>query len=144
MLEGLERSLLRAAAIVARSGEFDRWDLEVREGWFGSARVLMTVEEYSRGRQLVRWRIWPRWPLAASALAAVGVSLAVLAAVAGADVAAAILAALTAALVARMARDAAAATGRMASAVADSAVSRASDVAAAPSRAVEEPAEQAA
>jgi O-antigen biosynthesis protein len=140
ILEGLERSLRRASAIVTRSGEFDRWDLEVREGWFASTRVLMAIEEYPHGRQLVRWRMWPRWPLGASALAAVGVALAVFAAVAGADAAAAILAVLSVALVARMARDAAAATGRMSSGVADIASSLAPDVAAAPGGAADEPA----
>ena len=140
ILEGLERSLRRAAAFVARSGEFDRWDLEVREGWFASARVLMAIEEYPQGRQLVRWRIWPHWPLAALALAGCGVSLVVLAAVAGAYAAAATLAVLTVAFVVRMGRDAAAAIGRMSSSVADTALSPASDVAAPPTGATGEPA----
>ena len=53
--------ILRAAnAIVARGGDYDRWDLEVRGGLFGSARLLMAVEEHGGGRQLVRARSWPR------------------------------------------------------------------------------------
>ena len=142
ILEGLERSLRGASAIVTRSGEFDRWDLEVREGWFASARVLMAIEEYPHGRQLLRWRIWPRWSLGASALAAVGLSLAALADASGAIAAATILAVLTAALVARMTWDAAAATGRISSGVADIALSLPSDVAAAPTPAAEEPAKE--
>jgi hypothetical protein len=102
----------------------------------------MAIEEYPHGRQLVRWRIWPRWSLGASALAAVGLSLAALADASGAIAAATILAVLTAALVARMTWDAAAATGRMSSSVADIALSLPPDVAAAPTPAAEEPAKE--
>jgi hypothetical protein len=45
---------------VLRGGDFDRWDLEVPGGLFGSRRVLMAVEEHGGGRQLVRFRCWSR------------------------------------------------------------------------------------
>ena len=41
-------------------GEFDRWDLEVRGGFFGCARLRLAVEEHGGGRQLARFRLWPR------------------------------------------------------------------------------------
>ena len=43
-----------------RGSEFDRWDLEVRGGMFGSARLAMAVEPHGSGRQLLRIRCWPR------------------------------------------------------------------------------------
>jgi hypothetical protein len=59
-LQALE-SLMRAErAVVLRGGNFDGWDLEVRGGILGRARVRMTIEEHGGGRQLVRWRVWPR------------------------------------------------------------------------------------
>jgi hypothetical protein len=53
------RTQPQAQAVVC-GADFDRWDLEVRGGLFGVARVLTTVEEHGGGRQLVRFRIWPR------------------------------------------------------------------------------------
>jgi glycosyltransferase involved in cell wall biosynthesis len=48
-------------APVLRGGEFDTWDLEVRGGIFGSVRTLMAVEEHGAGRQMVRFRAWPKF-----------------------------------------------------------------------------------
>ena len=53
------RTQPQAQAVVC-GADFDRWDLEVRGGLFGVARVLTTVEEHGGGQQLVRFRIWPR------------------------------------------------------------------------------------
>ena len=59
-LSQLEARLRDAGACVLRGGEFDRWDLEVRGGMLGAARVLTTVEEHGAGRQLMRARARPR------------------------------------------------------------------------------------
>jgi GT2 family glycosyltransferase len=59
-LRELEVALRGTGATVLRGGDFDRWDLEVRGGLFGAARVLTVVEEHGAGRQLVRARSWPR------------------------------------------------------------------------------------
>ena len=40
-------------------GPTDRWDLEVRGGVFGGARMLLAVEEHGAGKQYLRVRIWP-------------------------------------------------------------------------------------
>ena len=47
-------------ARVLRGGEFDKWDLEVRGGLFGAARLLMAAEDHGPGTQYVRARCWPR------------------------------------------------------------------------------------
>lgn len=49
-------------AVVLHGGDFDRWDIEVRGGLFGCARVLMATEEHGAGKQLTRFRSWPRCP----------------------------------------------------------------------------------
>jgi O-antigen biosynthesis protein len=52
--------LRRRGHVVIRGGDWDTWDLEIRTGLLGGVRVLMTHEEHGRGRQLVRFRLWPR------------------------------------------------------------------------------------
>lgn len=59
-LETVERVLQTSGIPALRGGEFDRWDLEVSGGVFGSCRTLMAVEEHGGSRQLIRFRCWPR------------------------------------------------------------------------------------
>jgi hypothetical protein len=58
-LGAIEAALHGAGVVVARGGEYDRWDLEVRGGLLGTARVLVAIEEHGNGRQYVRLRLWP-------------------------------------------------------------------------------------
>ena len=60
-LKALENDLRMDGALVLRGGDFDRWDLEVRGGLLGSARLIMGIEEFGGGKQLVRYRIWPHF-----------------------------------------------------------------------------------
>ncbi len=57
-LNALVSTLREMGAATLRGGEFERWDLEVRGGALGTARLLMAVEEQGGGRQLVRIRWW--------------------------------------------------------------------------------------
>jgi len=59
-LETIERGVRITGSKSLRGGDFDRWDLEVPGGIFGACRVQMAVEEHGAGRQLVRFRSWPR------------------------------------------------------------------------------------
>jgi hypothetical protein len=79
-LGAIERSLQATGAVVVRGGEHDSWDLEVRGGAIGGVRLLMMVEEHGRGRQLSRFRWWPRFH---GGWAAVGVTLLLLSVGAG-------------------------------------------------------------
>jgi len=47
-------------ACTRRGGDFDRWDLELRAGILGLVRMDLVVEEHGQGKQLVRFRAWPR------------------------------------------------------------------------------------
>jgi hypothetical protein len=78
----VEESLRRISPIFRRGGDYDDWDLEVRGGMFGSARMLTAVEEHGAGRQFVRLRLWPRCSFVGVILVAV---LAVLSSWAAAD-----------------------------------------------------------
>jgi len=59
-LENVEAALKQLGAVVRRGGDFDSWDLEIRSGLLGSARLRMVTEEHGQGKQLVRWRVSPK------------------------------------------------------------------------------------
>jgi hypothetical protein len=61
VLEQVTENLRKERAVLLVGGDFDRWDLEVRGGMLGSARVFMTTEEHGAGRQLFRFNYWPHF-----------------------------------------------------------------------------------
>jgi len=61
-LKEMEEGLRAEGACVLRGGRHDRWDLEVRGGFFGAARLLLGVEEHPGGHQMLRLRWWPDVP----------------------------------------------------------------------------------
>ena len=60
-LELLASALRREGAVLVLGGDYDRWDLEVRGGLLGAARLFMAVEEHGAGKQQFRFRMWPRF-----------------------------------------------------------------------------------
>ena len=104
-------------AFVRAGGTYDRWDLRVRGGAFGVARLLCVVEEHGAGRQQVRVRSWPVLSRAAVVLTAAFAGLAVLAVVDGAPVVAAVLGLVAVSVAGRAAYDCSVATGAVAEAV---------------------------
>jgi len=71
-LRRLETLLEADGCLVARGGDYDGWDLEVRAGGLSAVRVLLAIEEHGQGRQMVRFRAQAHYR------PAVGVGLAVL------------------------------------------------------------------
>jgi hypothetical protein len=59
-LQAVETAIQTCGTSVVRGGDYDHWDLEVRGGLLGAARMLAATEEHGAGRQLVRFRVWPR------------------------------------------------------------------------------------
>jgi hypothetical protein len=95
-LRDIEAGLRGAGVATFRGGEFDRWDLQVRGGALGSARLLMAVEEHGGGRQLVRVRVWPRFSIDGLFVGIVVGGLSLAAGLDGAWAASAVLAVLAA------------------------------------------------
>ena len=62
-MQFLANTLRRDGAVLVLGGEYDRWDLEARGGTLGAARLFMAVEEHGTGKQLFRFRSWPRFSL---------------------------------------------------------------------------------
>ena len=59
-LQAILKSIQAHFVVPVRGGDYDRWDVECRGGMLGGARLRHTVEEHGGGRQLVRYRVWPR------------------------------------------------------------------------------------
>jgi GT2 family glycosyltransferase len=117
-LGAVEERLSAVEATANVGGDCDRWDHELPGGLLASARLRTAVEEHGAGRQLVRFRIYPR--ISRVALAAIATSAllaALLAALGDVGLAEALLATVAIALVARAALEASRACGQLACAV---------------------------
>ena len=101
----LESLVARRGAVCVKGGDFDRWDLQVHGGVFGAFRVRMAIEEHGGGKQLVRFRAWPRWNWWAMLSSAGLLGLTVMAGFAENLASCGVLAAMTAALTLCSARD---------------------------------------
>jgi len=75
----LADAIRETGSVTDSGGAYDRWDLRVRGGLVGGARVLVGVEEHGAGRQYVRVQINPVIPRAAMILVAVFAMLSTLA-----------------------------------------------------------------
>ncbi|HWX75025.1 MAG TPA: glycosyltransferase family 2 protein, partial [Solirubrobacteraceae bacterium] len=95
-------ALIDLGAVVRSGGDWDRWDLHVRGGLLGGARLRLALEEHGAGQQLVRVRVWPNAPRTSLGLCGAVGAIALAAALSGATVTAVALAALAAALTGRL------------------------------------------
>lgn len=87
----LGKRLRKAKVATVAGGAFDPWDLDVRGGLFGGARLVMVNEEHGEGKQYLRFRIWPRLRHGFFLLTLPGLVLAALALLNGAVVAGMVL-----------------------------------------------------
>jgi GT2 family glycosyltransferase len=91
-LSQLEKILKQSGAAIVLGGNFDAWDFSIHGGLFGTIRVVAMVEEHGNGRQLLRFRAWPKAPPAALTISFALIAGAGVAALDGAVVAGALLA----------------------------------------------------
>jgi hypothetical protein len=110
-LAAIEAWIRAQGVAVHRSGTFDRWDLEIRPGNLGAARLLMAIEENPGRTQVVRIRWWPRCSRLGTATAVLLAALAAAAALDHSVVAAIVLAAGSLGMIAEIVRQCAAAVG---------------------------------
>jgi GT2 family glycosyltransferase len=117
-MHAITSALRTEGSAVGSGGEWDRWDLQVRGGLLGVARLRLGVEEHGGGQQLVRVRSWPRAPRGALALLALAAALATVAGLSDGDAAATVLMALAAGLLLRVLYECGVASARIRSALA--------------------------
>jgi hypothetical protein len=117
-LMSVERSL-RDGGGVRAGGVFDDWDLEVRIGMWAAARLRMAIEEHGAGRQMVRFRIWPKMTGVVPGLASVLAALSAAALWDGAPVASALFAVASAVVCWTMVRGCSVAMARLLQALPD-------------------------
>jgi GT2 family glycosyltransferase len=94
----VEAALRAAGARYRPGGDFDRWDLHITGGLLGASRLRMVTEEHGHGRQLIRYRVWPRPSAPAVGLLTGLAGLSVAAAAGGAAAVAVVLGGLAVAL----------------------------------------------
>jgi glycosyltransferase involved in cell wall biosynthesis len=118
------QALGREGAVVRSGGDWDSWDLQVRGGMLGSARLRMAIEEHGAGRQLVRVRFWPHAPISVLALGVLVTLVAVLAITSDADAVTTGLGILAGGLLLRLTYECGAATVAVKRALLDAAAPR--------------------
>ena len=116
-LDRLEKILLADGMVSNIGDEYDRWDIEARAGPLGRARLLMVNEEHGAGRQMLRFRVWPKWKRRAIAGIVIFAGLSSLAALDGAWLASAVLGAGALTIVLRSLYESATATKATAEAI---------------------------
>ncbi len=72
-------------------GDFDSWDLEIRGGLLGAARLRLAVEEHGGGKQMFRCYVWPTGGRLAICVPLLLSALAIAAAMQGSRIAAIVL-----------------------------------------------------
>jgi hypothetical protein len=83
----------------------------MRAGALGWVRLRLAVEEHGEGKQLIRYRVWPRWSVAALVVGAALAALCGVMAIENQPVELGVFAALAAVLLVRMIVDLGATTG---------------------------------
>jgi GT2 family glycosyltransferase len=112
-LTEIEEHLARSGAIARRGSEYARWDLEVLSGPLGAVRMRMAVEEHGGGRELMRYKSWPRPSRSGLVVALVLASLAAAAGLDGAWPASGLLAIGALVVLLRIAQECAAASATL-------------------------------
>jgi hypothetical protein len=59
-LQQLQARVRSEGATALAGGPYDDWDLEVQGGMCAGVRTRMAIEEHGAGRQMVRFKAWPR------------------------------------------------------------------------------------
>lgn len=61
----IEKRLIELKTRVSRGGDYDKWDLQVRNGLYSKCRGLLTVEEHGAGKQLLRFKCYAHYTMGA-------------------------------------------------------------------------------
>ncbi len=59
-LMDIEQILIQLKSRVKRGGDFDKWDMQTRNGITSVSRAIFTIEEHGAGKQLLRMKTWTK------------------------------------------------------------------------------------
>jgi hypothetical protein len=77
----VKTAILKEGAIVKHGGNYDDWDLEICAGSCSAVKCRVGVEEHGGGKQLIRFRLWPRVNVVVLALGAAFIVLSIMSAI---------------------------------------------------------------
>lgn len=60
-LRNLQKKLQQEGTVVITGGDYDDWDLEIRNGLCGKTRLKMVTEEHGQGKQLNKFLLYPKF-----------------------------------------------------------------------------------
>ncbi len=59
-LINIEETIIKYKTRVKRGGDFDKWDMQTRNGITSVSRAMFTFEEHGAGKQLLRMKTWTK------------------------------------------------------------------------------------
>jgi hypothetical protein len=118
-LHAIDAALQARGGAVLQGGDWDRWDLQVRGGMLGVAQVRMAVEEHGGGRQMLRFRLWPKFSRIGIGLVVSLAALSASAGIGGAWIAFGVLGVFAVLLAATAVKDCSIATGLILATIAE-------------------------
>jgi len=62
-LEEIEQNIIKLKARVKRGGDFDKWDIQTKNGLFSTAKGILTIEEHGADKQYVKLKYWSQYAL---------------------------------------------------------------------------------
>jgi len=62
-LKEIEQNIIRLKARVKRGGDFDKWDINTKNGLFTTAKGVLTIEEHGAKKQYIKFKYWVDYSL---------------------------------------------------------------------------------
>ncbi|MEJ7678558.1 MAG: hypothetical protein WKG06_12005 [Segetibacter sp.] len=106
-LEEIEKNIITLKARVKRGGDFDKWDIETRNGLFSTSKGIITIEEHGSNNQYVKLKYWVNYSVQGFILILIGAAISVFAALDKSWAAASVLVFLTFGLIGKYVFDSA-------------------------------------
>lgn len=106
-LEEIEKNIITLKARVKRGGDFDKWDIETRNGLFSTSKGIITIEEHGSNKQYVKLKYWVNYSVQGFILILIGAAISVFAALDNSWTAASVLVLLTFGLIGKYVFDSA-------------------------------------
>lgn len=133
-LKEIEQNIIALKARVKRGGDFDRWDIKIRNGLFSTAKGILTIEEHGANKQYLKFGYWINYSKVGLSLIIFLASISILAAADNSWIVSTIIAGLTVGLIGKYLFDCASVAACMVSAFAELTPLREEEITSEPAR----------